>query len=99
MQSNVSQLIPILAKCNSLLFDFDGTLAPNLDLPDMRKQVIVMCDAYQIPDVVYSGLYIVEVIEAAKKHLENTDPESVLDGEINEFLEAALYNNKSKKNK
>lgn len=75
MQSNVSQLIPILAKCNSLLFDFDGTLAPNLDLPDMRKQVIVMCDAYQIPDVVYSGLYIVEVIEAAKKHLENTDPE------------------------
>ena len=75
MQSNESQLIPILAKCDCLLFDFDGTLAPNLDLPDMRKQVIVMCNAYQVPEAVYSGLYIVEVIEAAKKHLASKDPE------------------------
>ncbi len=74
MRSSESQLIPILEKCNCLLFDFDGTLAPNLDLPDMRKQVVMMCGAYQVPETVYYGLYIVEVIEAATKHLEHKDP-------------------------
>ena len=25
-----------------VLFDFDGTLAPNLDLPDMRRQIVAL---------------------------------------------------------
>ena len=29
-----------LPHVTSLIFDFDGTLAPNLDLPDMRRQLI-----------------------------------------------------------
>ena len=74
MQSNKSQLIPLLEKCDCLLFDFDGTLAPNLNLPDMRKQVIVMCEAYQIPEAVYSGLYIVEMIEASTAYLKQNFP-------------------------
>jgi phosphoglycolate phosphatase len=49
----------------ALLFDFDGTLAPNLDLPDMRRQVIALTESQGVPAAVYRDRYIVEVIEAA----------------------------------
>lgn len=53
------------AATRAILFDFDGTLAPNLDLPDMRRQVIQLTHSYDVPAAVYEGLYIVEVIDAA----------------------------------
>lgn len=50
---------------DAVLFDFDGTLAPNLDLPDMRRQVIALTEAEDVPPEVYADCYIVEVIDAA----------------------------------
>jgi len=37
-----------------------------------------------------------QLVKDLRNNLENTDPESVLDGDINEFLEAALYQSKDK---
>ena len=48
----------------AILFDFDGTLAPNLDLADMRRQIAAMAAATQTPAEVYADLYIVEIITA-----------------------------------
>ena len=58
------QLLP-----QGLLFDFDGTLAPNLDLPDMRRQVIAMTRQTGVPDAVFADCYIVEIIDAARAWL------------------------------
>ena len=38
-----------------------------------------------------------QLVKDSRNSLENTDPESVLDGDIDEFLEAALYQTKGKK--
>lgn len=53
----------------AILFDFDGTLAPNLDLPDMRRQVIELTQIQGVPEQVFADRYIVEVIEAAQDWL------------------------------
>lgn len=50
---------------HGLLFDFDGTLAPNLDLPDMRRQVIELTKHTGVPESVFADRYIVEIIDAA----------------------------------
>lgn len=50
---------------DTILFDFDGTLAPNLDLPDMRRQVIELTQQHAVPQSAYVGRYIVEVIDGA----------------------------------
>ena len=65
----------MLKGVRGVLFDFDGTLAPNLDLPDMRRQVIQLTVAQNIPEHVYRDQYIVEVIEAARAYLEKKDPQ------------------------
>ena len=57
----------------AVLFDFDGTLVPNLDLADMRRQIAAMAKAAGVPDSVYDGLYIVEIIEASQAWLSNQD--------------------------
>ena len=61
------------AQFQAILFDFDGTLAPNLDLADMRHQIAVMAAATQTPSEVYGDLYIVEIITAtsAWMHAQN----------------------------
>ena len=38
-----------------------------------------------------------QLVKDLRNNLENTDPDSVLDGDIDEFLEAALYQTKNKK--
>ena len=48
-----------------ILFDFDGTLVPNLDLADMRRQIAAMATAAGVLDAVHADLYIVEIIEAS----------------------------------
>ena len=55
----------------AVLFDFDGTLVPNLDLAEMRRQIAAMAKAAGVPDSVYDGLYIVEIIEASQAWLSN----------------------------
>jgi phosphoglycolate phosphatase len=62
-----------LVKASALVFDFDGTLAPNLDLPDMRRQVITLTEANAVPIEIYKDLYIVEVIDAAAEWLQRQD--------------------------
>jgi len=57
----------------AILFDFDGTLAPNLDLPDMRRQVIEFTRAHAIPDEVWAERYIVEIVGAGHAYLAQTD--------------------------
>ena len=56
-------------------FDFDGTLAPNLDLPGMRAEVIDYTRATGVPDVVWEGNYIVEIVDAAQAYLAQTSLE------------------------
>ena len=51
---------------SGILFDFDGTLVPNLDLADMRRQIAAMASAAGVPDAVHEDLYIVEIIEASR---------------------------------
>ncbi len=57
----------------AVLFDFDGTLAPNLDLPDMRRQVIALTRDAGVPDGVFRDQYIVEIITAAHGWLKTSD--------------------------
>ena len=38
-----------------------------------------------------------QLVKDLRNNLENTDPESVLDGEIDSFLESALYDSREKK--
>jgi len=62
-----------VSRPSAILFDFDGTLAPNLDLPDMRRQVIELTRNHWVPDDVWQGRYIVEIIDAASEHLRQED--------------------------
>ncbi|NCF43882.1 MAG: HAD-IA family hydrolase [Proteobacteria bacterium] len=56
-----------------ILFDFDGTLAPNLDLADMRRQIAALAAAEGVPKEIYADLYIVEIIEASQAWLAAQD--------------------------
>ena len=58
---------------DAVLFDFDGTLAPNLDLADMRQQIVNLTVKAGVPSNIYENLYIVEVIEAGYEWLEARD--------------------------
>ena len=58
---------------DAVLFDFDGTLAPNLDLADMRQQIVNLTVKAGVPSNIYESLYIVEVIEAGYEWLEARD--------------------------
>ncbi|NIP16400.1 MAG: HAD hydrolase-like protein [Pseudomonadales bacterium] len=85
-----------LGNAEALIFDFDGTLAPNLDLPDMRRQVVALTLERGVPQQVFEDLYIVEIIEAAAAWLSRKGGEAAADyhatahGLITEFeLQAA----------
>ena len=54
-----------LTATRGVIFDFDGTLAPNLDLPEMRRQVLALSAAAGVPDTVVEDRFIIEIIEAA----------------------------------
>ncbi|MFU8817240.1 MAG: HAD family hydrolase [Pseudomonadales bacterium] len=53
----------------AILFDFDGTLAPNLDLPDLRRRVTDLTLSRGVPEDVFAGRYIVEIITAGRAWL------------------------------
>ncbi|MDZ7669227.1 MAG: HAD family hydrolase [Gammaproteobacteria bacterium] len=62
-----------MAQARALLFDFDGTLAPNLDLPDLRRRVVSLTLAHGVPEAVFSGRYIVEILDAGAAWLAPRD--------------------------
>jgi len=59
------------AAIRGVIFDFDGTLAPNLDLPLMRQRVIELTIAEGVPEPVFADRFIIEIIEAAASWLES----------------------------
>ncbi len=65
-----------LATAACFVFDFDGTLAPNLDLPGMRRGVLAMTRAAGVPDDVFADRYIIEIIDAARGWLAQRSPET-----------------------
>ncbi len=58
-------MITALDGLQGLLFDFDGTLAPNLDLPDLRNRVCALTATFGVPGSVFADAYIVEIIDLA----------------------------------
>jgi hypothetical protein len=62
-----------LGHLRGVIFDFDGTLAPNLDLPEMRRRVIELTLAAGVPEAIFEDHYIIEIIEAATQWLRATD--------------------------
>ena len=62
------------ATLDAVLFDFDGTLVPNLDLPGLRRRVTAFTLNCGVPPSVIDGRYIVEMVDAAADHLTDRDP-------------------------
>jgi phosphoglycolate phosphatase len=63
-----------IRSAGAILFDFDGTLAPNLDLPDLRRRVVALTLARGVPAEAFTGCYIVEIVSAASDWLRSRDP-------------------------
>ncbi|MEQ8857146.1 MAG: HAD hydrolase-like protein [Pseudomonadales bacterium] len=55
----------------AVLFDFDGTLAPNLNLPDLRGRVAALTRARGVPEAAFAGHYIVEILDAGAAWLDD----------------------------
>lgn len=62
-----------ISEFDAVIFDFDGTLAPNLDLVEMRRQVMAMSLAAGVPPGITRELLIIEIIEASTDWLKNQD--------------------------
>lgn len=84
------------------VFDFDGTLAPNLDLASMRREVVQVSQTYAVPAAVYKDQMIVEVVTASQIWLEEHNPEvadtyaaaahqRILDIELNAAANTKLF--------
>ena len=58
-----------LEDVEAILFDFDGTLAPNLDLVGMRQSIIDYSLECGVPSEVFADQYIVEIIDASSDWL------------------------------
>lgn len=65
-----------LSHADCFVFDFDGTLAPNLDLPEMRRRVVALTLAQGVPSTEFEHLYIIEIITAAAHWLTRAGSES-----------------------
>ena len=57
----------------AVLTEFDGTAVPNRDRQATRRPLGALAKAAGVPDSVYDGLYIVEIIEASQAWLSNQD--------------------------
>ena len=67
---------PLLEGQSAIVFDFDGTLAPNLDLPEMRRRVLEYSLTFGVPEVLLEPLYIVEIIDRTEAFLIEKNTES-----------------------
>lgn len=60
---------------HAVIFDFDGTLAKlNIDFPLMRRAVCDLLGTYAVPMEGFRNLYVLEMINAARKLISETDP-------------------------
>ncbi|XOV84152.1 MAG: HAD family hydrolase [bacterium] len=64
------------AAIRAILFDFDGTLAPNLDLASLRSEVVRFTAGTPVPQEVYADRYIIEIIDAAHNWLTANEPQA-----------------------
>ncbi len=82
-----------LSTAELFVFDFDGTLAPNLDLPEMRRRVIALTRAHGVPAAHFEHLYMVEIITAAGAWLASTEssPASVQHAERAEAYQSQAH--------
>ena len=72
-----------------MLFDFDGTLVPNLDLPGLRRDVLQMAVAAGAPRAELEALMIVEIVDAAAAWLSRQGADgSKFHAEAHEFIRA-----------
>ena len=65
----------MLERFQSVVFDFDGTLVPNLDLVGMKQRLRRFTLLQGVPEGRLENLYIVELIESATGWLEDQNPE------------------------
>lgn len=65
----------VFADIHCVVFDFDGTLAPNLDLASLRREVVKVTQTYAVPPEIYQDQMIVEVITASQTWLKEHNPE------------------------
>jgi hypothetical protein len=63
------------SRWSAAVFDFDGTLAPNLDLPGMRREVRDCTLGAGVPAAVIENHYIVEMIDQAHAWLHQREPQ------------------------
>lgn len=66
----------LLADIQCVVFDFDGTLSPNLDLASMRQEVVKVTQGYEVPADVYENQMIVEVITTSQAWLQSHRPDA-----------------------
>ena len=59
----------------AILFDFDGTLVPNLDLGALRRRTRALTLNCGVPSEVIEGLYIVETVRAGGDWLRAEQPQ------------------------
>jgi phosphoglycolate phosphatase len=65
----------VFADIHCAVFDFDGTLAPNLDLASLRREVVKVTQTYAVPAHIYQDQMIVEVITTSQTWLKEHNPE------------------------
>jgi len=59
----------------AVIFDFDGTLAEiRIDFEAMRVAVFHVMERYNVPQHLFEKLYILEMIKAAEKYLQEVSP-------------------------
>ena len=94
----------LLEDQGAIVFDFDGTLAPNHDLPEMRRQVLKYSLTFGVPEDLLKPLYIVEIIDRTEaflieknaestkiKHYRETAEKLILDIELEEAEQNAPF--------
>ncbi len=64
---------------DSVLFDFDGTMAPCLDLADLKRRVLEFTVDNGIPAAELEGHFIVEMVEYAAARLARETPDTAID--------------------
>ncbi|MEM1229454.1 MAG: HAD family hydrolase [Pseudomonadota bacterium] len=60
-----------LGSASALLFDFDGTLAPNLDLAGLRRRMTRYSERWRVPRALVEGAGIVEIVTLSGQWLKD----------------------------
>lgn len=72
----INNMNHFFADIHCVVFDFDGTLAPNLDLDNLRREVVNVTQMYDVPSAIYQDQMIVEVITTSQGWLKQHNPQA-----------------------